>query len=116
MKSFPNGLTTEVISLESLKKVCNLTNKNYDLEHITHFIYKNDNLFNIYSYEQKKKDWKDFNLSVDTHDDFKRIKWIISNLNCLPAEASMEKILSLSKIWEKRRKNMIFISMLCSII
>ena len=54
MKSFPKGLTAEIISLESLKKVCNLTNKSFDLEHITHYIYKNHNLFNIYSYEQKK--------------------------------------------------------------
>ena len=51
----------------------------------------------------RKKNWKNFNLSVDTHDDLKRIKWIISNLNCLPSEASIKRFYYLVKFGIKRR-------------
>ena len=55
VKSFPKGLTAEIISLESLKKVCNLTNKSFDLEHITHFTFIKTITYLIFIVMNKKK-------------------------------------------------------------
>ncbi len=100
-KTYPRGLTTEVISVESLKKVMSSTQDPFNLEHITNFIYMNQKKFRIYNYEHKGENLHKYNLCVDTKADLEKARWIVSKFKCKPENIPVEKIFPLVKIWEK---------------
>ena len=76
-RTYPPGLTTEIISRDLLtnfdKQICN----KYDREHLTTYFYDNPNNINIKNisnpnYESLKK----VRLVVDTNEDLEKAKWI----------------------------------------
>ena len=100
-KTYPRGFTSEVISLESLKKIMTLTQDPFNLEHITNFFYTNQEKFRIYNYEYKGENLNKYNLSVDTKADLEKARWIVSKFSCKPENIPTKKIFSLVKIWNK---------------
>ena len=89
-QTFQRGFDTEIFSKDALDKVyeivCksqNLYNKEYDMyrEHVTYYIYKHPEEFKIgyVKGEGKYFDDRDINLSVDTIEDFERVKAIIES-------------------------------------
>lgn len=64
------GLFTEVVRLDALKKIPELTNNKFYFEHVTNFIYEND--FNIKLLELPDcfNNTENIRLTLDTSDDF----------------------------------------------
>ena len=68
-RSFPKGMSIEIMTAQAYKKAYKLINTEFDKENITSIIYKNKNKFNIYNIKNMN-DQKKINLSVDTKKDF----------------------------------------------
>lgn len=103
VKTFPRGLSAEVISLKTLKEISNMTKDPFDLEHITNYPYLNSKRFKIFNLKCKLENLKKYNLSVDTYYDLMRAKWIVSNLDSNSSSETIEKIFSLMKLWRIKR-------------
>ena len=61
-RTVPPGLTGEVISTKSLKKMYSMPLNNEDKEHVTRYYYKNPSQFSIlnmeFSFSKKNKSWE----------------------------------------------------------
>ena len=81
IRSYPDGMDTQVININALKKSALLTQNKLDREHVSLFIRNNPNIFssiNIVSTPDLY--WPDLGLTLDEIDDYKLIKIIIENL------------------------------------
>lgn len=78
-RTFPRGLDAEVFSFKALEKAYNEANKEYELEHVTPYIYLNKNIFTIGQYIHEI-DLSGIRLTVDTREDFQLVQSIISEL------------------------------------
>lgn len=76
------GLFSEFTTLETLKKVVSLTEEQIDIEHVTPYIYNNEELFNIKKIEMplllKQNNW--LRLTIDTQEDFNNSKLLYETI------------------------------------
>ena len=87
--SFPDGFDIEIFDFNSLKEAFKKAEKIKDLEHVTPFLIRNKKLkkYNL----RNKKNLSNCKLSIDTIDDFIRVKKIFNNFDNF--NVSYEKIL-----------------------
>src|SRR3989344_5606204 len=80
-RTFPEGLDVEVFSKEALNKVYCLAKDKEDLEHVTFYIRKHQDLFNCYNLESPDEFmYPEIKLTLDTQNDFLFIKSIFEFL------------------------------------
>lgn len=77
-RSYPRGMDTEVFSFKALEKAYVFGIDEVEREHVTPYIYRNTEQFEIKSYSYRE-DESEYRLTVDTIDDFKLIVWLISS-------------------------------------
>jgi len=91
-RTFPKGQSFEIftarIFLENYKKI----NTKEDCEHVTSFFYTHAHQFRIFNIECPHKDYQNFNLSVDTLQDFHKINRIMEELENCTLNTSLEQI------------------------
>ncbi|MEC9101746.1 MAG: NTP transferase domain-containing protein [Pseudomonadota bacterium] len=75
-RTYPVGMSVEVIKTDSLRKILSLTVDICDREHVTRFFYKNPEKFRILNFESGLSDLSKARLAVDTEEDLKRINWL----------------------------------------
>ena len=98
-RTYPVGMSVEIIKTDSLKKILGLTADSCDREHITRFFYKNPEKFSILNFESGRPDLRKARLAVDTKEDLERINWLFKELGCLiNFEMAAEKSLLWSSI------------------
>lgn len=79
-RSFPKGQSVEIISSDLFINYQSKINKNLVYkEHVTKYFYDNYKNFKIYNFKNKE-DSSSFNLSIDTLNDFKKIKKVSNSL------------------------------------
>lgn len=89
------GLFGEYVSLEALKKVLKRTKNKNHLEHITSYIYKNPNDFNIHFLDVPSELMReDIRLTIDTFEDYIICKKIIHYLNAKKLDWDYKNILN----------------------
>lgn len=76
-RTYPRGLDTEIFSFELLEKAWLNADKNYEKEHVTIYMYENEN--NI-CFFKNNIDFSKYRLTVDTIEDFNLIKSIYEKL------------------------------------
>ena len=76
-RTYPRGLDVEVFSFELLKTAFNNALKDYQLEHVTPYIYENKD--KIYYYKNDS-DYSQYRLTLDEEADWKLIKKIYKKL------------------------------------
>ncbi len=77
LRTYPRGLDTEMFSFESLEKAHNCAKEEYQREHVTPFIYENeDSIF----YYTNKIDYSKYRLTLDTEEDLELITEIYKEL------------------------------------
>ena len=81
-RTFPKGMSIEIIRTEILKKVLEKNKKKSHKEHITSYIYENSKHFKILNMKSNL-DYSKIHLAVDTYKDFQKIKKIILKQNKL---------------------------------
>jgi spore coat polysaccharide biosynthesis protein SpsF len=82
IRSFPDGMDTQVFSVDILKKSLSMTNNLLDHEHVTLHIRNNPELFSrINIVAPPELEWPELGLTLDEEDDFNLIKLIIEHFN-----------------------------------
>lgn len=76
-RTYPRGLDTEIFSFELLEKAWLNSDKNYEKEHVTLYMYENEK--NI-CFFKNNIDFSKYRLTVDTIEDFNLIKSIYEKL------------------------------------
>jgi len=96
IKTFPDGLDTEVFSFKTLKIAWKNAKLSSEREHVTPYIWKNPNIFKIVNlkceYNLNDKRW-----TIDEAEDFEFIKIIYKNLYLEDSLFGMRKILDFLK-------------------
>lgn len=77
-RTYPMGLDTEVFSFKALQEAWWDATDAYDKEHVTPYIYHHPELFKLKNVENDK-DESSIRLTVDTKEDFQRVKEIYEN-------------------------------------
>lgn len=78
-RTFPRGMDIEVFSYKSLEKAHKNAKKQSEREHVTPYLYLNDNNFKLGKF-LGENDYSKYRLTVDTIEDFQVIKIIIQEL------------------------------------
>ena len=97
-KTFPTGMTTEVISAQALTLALARTDDPRDREHVTRYFYSHPDDFRIFNLEAADDAWAGLNLAVDTAEDLERTRWITARIDS-PAGASIEDVVAQARAW-----------------
>tara|TARA_B100000029_G_C17381889_1_gene890058 strand:- start:13 stop:693 length:681 start_codon:yes stop_codon:yes gene_type:complete len=81
--SFPIGTEVEVFSFSTLEKTWNNASSPFDREHVTTFIYNDQNSFKIFNV-LNTTDESQYSWSVDTQEDLELVRKIISKISSRP--------------------------------
>ncbi len=103
-RSFPPGVSVEVVKTESLKRVLTLTTEPADREHVTRYFYRHPSDFHIENLAAPAKRYGDVDLTVDTPTDLARAEWIMSRLAERRAEATLDCVVSLARQWRREAR------------
>ena len=97
-RSFPNGVSVEVIGTSSLHRLLSLTQDPYDREHVTPYFYKNADNFRIKNFFSNNEKYHGVNLAIDTPEDLKRVTWMLETFGeRLDLNLAAEKF----RLWER---------------
>ena len=98
-RTYPVGMSVEIIKTDSLKKIMGLTVDSCDSEHVTRFFYKNPEKFRILNFESGRSELREVRLAVDTEEDLERIDWLFKEFGGLiNFEMAAEKSLLWSRV------------------
>jgi spore coat polysaccharide biosynthesis protein SpsF len=78
VRSYPDGMDTQVFSLETLKRSAAMTNNLLDREHVTLHIRNHPELFtHVHLVAPQKSSWSELGLTLDQYSDYVLLKQII---------------------------------------
>ena len=101
-RTFPKGMSTEIISRKLLQTNKGKISDKYDLENITSFFYKNEKKFNIINFVSNKRNWPQYNLSIDNKYDSEMLKKVLSEFpNFYDSPPNYKKII---EEYERKKK------------
>ena len=99
-RSFPAGLSIEVISRQAYERAYPLMREADDLEHVTRYLYQHPGDFTIDNVvADAHGDLTRLNLCVDTAQDMERARWIVAQLGSDFATAGLEELIALAEQW-----------------
>jgi spore coat polysaccharide biosynthesis protein SpsF len=90
-RSFPKGMSVELIGLVAMRRILESTTDSQDREHVTRFAYANPDRFHILNFSAPRPR-PELQLSIDTAEDFARIEACILRLGGRAATAGWEEI------------------------
>lgn len=104
-RTVPPGLSGEIIKIGALKGFESKVKDKRDKENLTQYFYKNPKIFKIHNVNQNNKSIPiNYNLTLDTINDYKKIIWIYENLKS-EDKYNTKKIMGLNIKWEKTNGN-----------
>ena len=105
-RTYPPGLTGEVISTDALNRIFSYALEEEDKEHVTHFFYRNPELFTIASLPAPNGiDFSGVKLVVDDIKDLKRAQWIAEGVDKQGAcTGDMGLVIKLAREWDVQNK------------
>lgn len=98
-RTFPRGVSIEVISSSALRTACKHSQDEGEREHITQYFYRCADEFKIANVEAPEAGLGSVNLAVDDHDDLLRAEWIIQHLPKPLVETELREIISVANSW-----------------
>lgn len=78
-RSYPRGLEAEIFTFNVLEKTWQEARQNYEIEHVTPYIYEHPELFSLHN-QTNDDDLSDYRWTLDTEDDWKLIETIYRRL------------------------------------
>ena len=100
-RTYPPGLTTEIISANSLEFVVSKTKNLEDREHVTNYFYRESHNFKIHNVDiPKGSNFDNVHLVIDNEYDLMRARSIASQINT--THNDIENIICLAKEWEMK--------------
>lgn len=102
-RTYPIGMSVELISVLALKKAYKKMIKASNFEHVTEYFYENIKDFNLGFLPKNYIDHSNIRLVVDTLSDFERFEWLIDELGHNYLTTKYKNIIDLYKFYEKRK-------------
>jgi spore coat polysaccharide biosynthesis protein SpsF len=96
-RSFPVGVTAEVIATAALARVCAATAEPHFREHMTTYVYENPGAFRIANEAAPDDRYAGLHLAVDTPADLARAVWIVERLGRDAAAAPLDRVVALAR-------------------
>jgi len=96
-KSYPIGLHAEVFSMEALTIANRNSDSSVEREHVTPYIYRNSDLFRLFSYKIKE-DFSQYRWTVDYPQDLEVVRRIIKGIYPIKPNFNMYDILSFLRL------------------
>ena len=96
-KTYPSGLTTEVVSTEALQRVITQSQDPLDREHVTRYFYRHPEEFRIRNVEWRFPEDAAIHLALDNEHDLNFICRIMKALPGNPEDASLDMVLREAK-------------------
>ena len=95
LTNLPYGSGVEVIKTSALIKANNEAKIHYDREHVTPYIYKNNDIFKVVCEDSSNKLFrrKDIRITVDTEEDYKRVSILTKDIIDSNIEMSLKNII-----------------------
>ncbi len=100
-RSYPAGMTFEVINIDALKRLDGLVDDADHREHMTSFIYENPDQFRIHNVSSGFEDWDGIPLTVDSADDLVQANWLFGRLKETGEEMTIASVLTLAREWRQ---------------
>ena len=97
-RTFPPGMSVEIVKVSALRQALQQTCDPADREHVTPYFYAHPECFDIRNISAET-DNSDLVLTVDTPDDLDRARWIVSQLNYPPELAASDRVIGLARRW-----------------
>lgn len=98
-RSYPPGVSVEVISTAAMERVLRETRDAEDREHVTRYVYAHPEAFRIDNVETDATRYKGVLLTVDTADDLARTRWMLGRADGVAAELELDEIVDLARRW-----------------
>ncbi|MFC1673821.1 cytidylyltransferase domain-containing protein [Pseudomonadota bacterium] len=99
-RTYPSGLSVEVIARAPYERAYAAMSDAQDLEHVTRYLYRHPDDFQIENVASGRgQDLTRLNLCVDTADDFARATWIIDRLGDDFESAGLELLIACAEAW-----------------
>ena len=103
-RSYPKGLSVEVVSTTALARAAAAMQDTSDREHVTPFMYRHPEMFSIRNHPAPNDD-SDVTLTVDTPHDHARACAIAAQLDAHKGMASLEDIIGMARAWDRENIN-----------
>ena len=111
VRSYPDGMDTQVFSLENLKKSARLTSDPLDLEHVSRYMWQHPDIFSqLNLLAPPELYWPELGLTLDEADDYQLLKKIIEALgpqNILFGCSDVIALLKRNPEWIEINRNVI---------
>tara|TARA_Y100001934_G_scaffold261300_1_gene334538 strand:+ start:533 stop:1231 length:699 start_codon:yes stop_codon:yes gene_type:complete len=91
-RTYPYGISVEVLPISTLLKIRELTEDLEDREHVTRYVYRCPQAFSIHNIERSKEKLDDLRLVVDTPEDLEFVRAICERLGPRSESAHLETI------------------------
>lgn len=98
-RSFPPGISVEVLATAALGRVLAATRDPEDREHVTRYIYAHADKFRIANVSAPDGRYGGVSLTVDTDADLAKARWIAGRLGPDMAAAGLDAIVALAREW-----------------
>jgi spore coat polysaccharide biosynthesis protein SpsF len=99
-RTFPRGMSVEVIKTETLRKILEAPVSDLEREHVTKAFYDRPDDFSITNFTSPHGDLSAINLTVDTANDLEKARWIVGKLGNRTATAPLGEIVGLARDFE----------------
>jgi len=101
-RSYPPGLTGEVVTTLALQKAMSETKEASDVEHITSYFYRHSEKFSILNLDPPEDiDLNGLHLVVDDKTDLERVRWIASQLgDSGEVFSDLSEVVRLAREWD----------------
>ncbi len=96
-RTYPFGVSVEIIGRNAMEYACSVMNDQQHREHVTKYFYDHKEKFKIFTMTSGEPAFAGVQLAVDTREDLDRINWIISQLECEPADADITTLVRLAQ-------------------
>jgi len=99
-RSYPTGMSVEVIDRDALARLVAETDDPEDREHVTRWLYHHPERFRVENVRAPEAlADRGVTLSVDTEDDWRRGCWIAERFSGAVGEAGLAELLDLAEAW-----------------
>ena len=103
-RTYPAGMTTEIVATRALRRVLELTFDREDREHLTRYIYAKPKEFRVANRGSGQQGWQRLNLAIDDQFDVERTEWILARLGPGPERARLEQVIGLAMEWNRAKE------------
>lgn len=100
-RTFPAGMSFEIIAVEALARLAELADDPAHREHMTQYIYENPGAFRIHNVTSGIEGSEKVPLTVDSADDLVQANWLVRRLRESGREMSLENVLELAREWRE---------------